>query len=150
MQTTRLAGWQNPYISLNGPSHAPTPRASLADQEEDRKDVPVCDLRLHTGLVHRPFNLFSSFERSTTLQTAHQVQIDPQEDLYRHFHGFPSSPVVPNRRIDSLLSLFNEDLPMETTNILASRIGELDSGDLEIRKPTLPSFSAKSVITCLR
>ena len=36
---------------------------------------------------------------------------------------------------------------METRNMLASRIGELDSGDLEIRKPTLPSFSAKSVIT---
>ena len=36
---------------------------------------------------------------------------------------------------------------MVTRNILASRIGELDSEDLEIRKPTLPSFSAKSVIT---
>ena len=46
-----------------------------------------------------------------------------------------------------VFSLFNEDLPMETRNMLASRIGELDSGDLEIRKPTLPSFSAKSVIT---
>ena len=46
-----------------------------------------------------------------------------------------------------VFSLFNEDLPMETRNILASRIGELDSGDLGIRKPTLQSFSAKSVIT---
>ena len=46
-----------------------------------------------------------------------------------------------------VFSLFNEELPMETRTILASRIGELDPVDLEIRKPTLPSFSAKSVIT---
>ena len=36
---------------------------------------------------------------------------------------------------------------VDEKHTIASRIGELDSGDLEIRKPTLPSFTAKSAIT---
>ena len=45
-------------------------------------------------------------------------------------------------------SLFNEDLPMELRNTLASMIGGLeDPVGLEIRKPTLPLLTAKSAIT---
>lgn len=42
------------------------------------------------------------------------------------------------------LSLFDEILPADTHNILAEKIGALTLGEIEIRKPHLPSLTAKS------
>ena len=36
------------------------------------------------------------------------------------------------------LSLFNENLPLESRTVLASKIGQLTLGPVEIRKPSLP------------
>ena len=45
------------------------------------------------------------------------------------------------------IALFNPDLEDEETNKLAQKIGELPTTQLEIRKPTLPTVSARSKIT---
>ena len=42
------------------------------------------------------------------------------------------------------LSLFNENLPLESRTVLASKIGQLTLGPVEIRKPSLPSIGQKS------
>ena len=39
-------------------------------------------------------------------------------------------------------SLFNESLPEEIKSALAAKIGQLDSGKMEIRKPTLPALTS--------
>ena len=41
-------------------------------------------------------------------------------------------------------SLFNENLPLESRTVLASKIGQLTLGPVEIRKPSLPSIGQKS------
>ena len=45
------------------------------------------------------------------------------------------------------IALFNPDLEDEEKNKLAQKIGELPTTQLEIRKPTLPTVSARSKIT---
>ena len=42
------------------------------------------------------------------------------------------------------ISLFDESLPDETRNLLASKIGALTPGDIEVRKPSLPTLTSKS------
>jgi hypothetical protein len=42
------------------------------------------------------------------------------------------------------LSLFDDNLPLDTRSELASKIAQQSSGWIEIRKPTLPSISQKS------
>ena len=44
------------------------------------------------------------------------------------------------------IALFNPDLEDEEKNILAQKIGELPTTQLEIRKPALPTVSARSKI----
>ena len=41
-------------------------------------------------------------------------------------------------------SLFNESLPEEIRSALAAKIGQLNSGKMEIRKPTLPALTSTS------
>ena len=45
------------------------------------------------------------------------------------------------------IALFNPDLEDEEKNKLAQKIGELPTTQLEIRKPTLPTVSARTKIT---
>ena len=45
------------------------------------------------------------------------------------------------------IELFNPDLEDEEKNKLAQKIGELPTTQLEIRKPTLPTVSARTKIT---
>ena len=42
------------------------------------------------------------------------------------------------------LSLLNENLPLEDRTVLASKIGQLTLGPMEIRKPSIPSIGQKS------
>ena len=41
-------------------------------------------------------------------------------------------------------SIFNEDIPLQTRTNLALKISQLSSGQIEIRKPTLPTINKKS------
>ena len=81
------------------------------------------DLELYIRL-HKFWTVHSKFSSTTT------------SVLQRHT-WYLTEELIP-------LSLFNENLPLESRTVLASKIGQLTLGPVEIRKPSLPSIGQKS------
>ncbi len=74
-------------------------------------------------------DLFTSLQKFKTVHK--KVSTATSTVLNRHT-WYLTEELIP-------LSLFDEHLPIETRNLLATKIGQLTSGEMEICKPTLPA-----------
>ena len=79
-------------------------------------------------------DLFTSLQKFKTVHK--KVSTATSTVLNRHT-WYLTEELIP-------LSLFDEHLPIETRSLLATKIGQLTSGEMEICKPTLPTLRPNS------
>ena len=77
------------------------------------------------------------YRRLLKFKTVHKKVSSTAASVLQRHTWYLTEDLIP-------LSLFNENLPLEDRTVLASKIGQLTLGPMEIRKPSLPSIGQKS------
>ena len=87
-----------------------------------------------TSAATNDINLFKSLQK---FKTVHKKVSTATSTVLKRHTWYLTEELIP-------LSLFDEHLPLATRNLLATKIGQLTSGEKEICKPTLPALTPKS------